>query len=287
MDHGRKMPPPLVWGRQPLQPHGAGAVQPKTAGLQGRPAPPALPVHRPQPRVEQSGQATPHGPVVQRQPIAQSPPLHSSVAEGVVQAKRRWTAAQHEQSRKFWEKKARKEARKEAASEAYLLRVQRTNLSQIVDADERYFSRYLKERKPTATVYRGDGRGVDQNSLTNLVLTDVNPKPGDRDISFYGVVAHTHSNASPGGMVSTTTNLQGAIEWATDDHNYGLVYEIQINDYIDVNALLAARNFRNRYQGQYEYLVPRKILRTEIKKVHLYQKTKAGVVSRIQTRSFR
>jgi hypothetical protein len=207
-------------------------------------------------------------------------------AEGVLQAKRRWTAAQHEQSRKFWEKKARKEARKEEASEARLLRAQRSLLTQIVDADERYFSKYLRTSKRPATVYRGNGIGVTADSLRNLVLSDVNPKPGASDISFFGVVEHTHSNASPGGMVSTTTNLQGAIDWATDKHKYGLVYEILINDYIDVNALLAARNFRNRYEGQYEYLIPRKILRSEIKKVHLYQKTNDGA-TRIQTRSFR
>jgi len=163
--------------------------------------------------------------------------------------------------------------------------VQRAALTEINDADERYFQKYLKQRKSRVTVYRGDGRGMNARSLTNLVLSDINPKPGASDISFFGVVDHTHSNASPGGMVSTTSHKQGAIDWAVDKHNFGLVYEIEIDEYIDVTALLAARNFKNRYLGQYEFLIPRKIYRNEIKKVHLYQKSKRGG-SLVRTRSF-
>jgi len=51
-----------------------------------------------------------------------------------------------------------------------------------------------------------------------------------------------------------------------------MVWKIQLYDYIDVNGLLAARNFRNRYEGQHEFLIPRKIARNEIKRVYLYTK---------------
>jgi hypothetical protein len=65
--------------------------------------------------------------------------------------------------------------------------------------------------------------------------------------------------------------MQGAIDWAIDDHRYGLVFEFLVSDYIDVNGVLSQRNFRNRYTGQYEFLIPRAIYASEVKSVSLYQ----------------
>lgn len=73
-------------------------------------------------------------------------------------------------------------------------------------------------------------------------------------------------------MVSTTSNMAGAIEWATDEHNYGLVWEIKLSDYVDVNYVMTQRNFRNRYEGQHEFLIPRAIKAAEIKSVSLYRR---------------
>jgi hypothetical protein len=98
------------------------------------------------------------GPVAQRQVVAPQP-SYSPMA--VVQAKggfarRRWSDAQREQSRVFWEKKARRIARQEEAFQARdvrLISVQRAALTQIVDADEHYFSKYLRTPKPIPAIF--------------------------------------------------------------------------------------------------------------------------------------
>lgn len=191
--------------------------------------------------------------------LQQKPAVHRlSPPPAVLQAKRgpKWTQAQHDARAEDWK----------------LISVQRSQLTEIKDQDEAYFKKYLKEPKKPAFVYRGDGRGVNQATWDNLVFGDITPKPGKADISFFGVVEHTHSNASPGGMVSTTTDMQGAIDWAVDTHPCGIVFEILIDDYIDVNDLLASRNFRNRYEGQHELLIPRSIRRSEVKRAYFYKK---------------
>jgi hypothetical protein len=167
---------------------------------------------------------------------------------------------------------ARKAARKaEMDAEHDMLWRERASAMEIVPSDERFFQEYLVKRKNPVRVYRGDGRGVTVLSLAAYVRTGVAPKPGAPDITFAGVVDHTHSNSSPGGMVSTTSHMQGAIDWAIDDHRYGLVFEFLVSDYIDVNGVLSQRNFRNRYTGQYEFLIPRAIYASEVKSVSLYQ----------------
>jgi len=166
----------------------------------------------------------------------------------------------------------RKAARKaEMDAEHDMLWRERALTTEIVPSDEVFFQEYLAKRKIPRTAYRGDGRNVNAGSLAAYVRTGVLPKPGAPDITFAGVVDHTHSNSSPGGMVSTTSQRQGAIDWAVDDHRYGLVFEFLVSDYIDVNSVLSQRNFRNRYHGQYELLIPRAIYMSEVKGVSLYQ----------------
>ena len=263
-------------------------------------APP--PVYRPQSSSGQMKNATgarvaapslvpamlPQGKLAVTQPSSQmSGPFFQPTAL-TIQAKggnpqKKWTEKQYEQSRRFWERKNARIARQaasRAARETRLLSTQRETLMQIDELDEEYFHQYLSSRKPAATVYRGDGRGMNANSLAQLRLSGVDPKPGQRDFSFYGVVDHTHTNSSPGGMVSTTHDKDIAIGFAVDKHNYGLVYEFKVTQYIDVNALLAARNFRNRYEAQYEYLIPGSLPQSAITKVSLYQKGGALVAEK-------
>ncbi|QJE01590.1 DUF4157 domain-containing protein [Massilia forsythiae] len=193
----------------------------------------------------------------------------SRPSKGIVQLKGglRWSAA----------KKA--DRLRDMMAEHELLQRQRADLGEVHESDEIYFQEYLAKPKTPIRVYRGTGINVKADSLQRFVRQDVPPKPGDPDVSFYGVLAHTHSNSSPGGMVSTTSHKGGAIEWATDDHNFGLVFEFLIAEYIDVNKLLATRNFRNRYQGQYEFLIPRGLKVSEMKSVTLYAKDKTGKVA--------
>lgn len=178
-----------------------------------------------------------------------------------------------------WSPEKKADRMRDMMAEHDLLQRQRADLVDICELDEAYFREYLAKYKKPVRVYRGTGINVNANSLQGFVRQDLPPKPGDPEISFYGVVAHTHSNSSPGGMVSTTSHKQGAIEWATDKHNFGLVFEFLIWEYIDVNALLATRNFRNRYYGQYEYLIPRGLRASELKAVTLYAKDRAGNVT--------
>jgi len=199
----------------------------------------------------------PFAPVQPKMVKAPAVPVFSTAK--VVQQRKgapRWTPDQHAARKADWD----------------LISRQRAALGEIAAGDETYFEKYLRETKKYVTVYRGDGRGVSPQSWAAFLINDINPKPGDPEISFYGVVAHTHSNASPGGMVSTTSKLDIALHWALETHTHGMVWKIQLYDYIDVNGLLAARNFRNRYEGQHEFLIPRKIARNEIKRVYLYTK---------------
>lgn len=209
---------------------------------------------------------------------AQPHPIsHSS--EGIIQPRRkRWTHAQREQSRKFWEKKREKEERKRKAEEARLLRTMRSSLAEIAPSDERFFQDYRKSSKPAVTVYRGAGWGITATSLDNYAGPgDIQPKAGTPDRTFYGVVNHQWSNRNHGCMVSCTAKICLGVHFAVDSHNYGLVYEIEIDDYIDVNWLLKKRNFRNRYLGQHEFLIPRAIRATEIRRVYLVSK-ETGII---------
>lgn len=174
------------------------------------------------------------------------------------------------------------QTRKEAAEidgqgEGALLASERDTLTTIVQSDERYFREYLAEAKDEITVYRGDGRNITATSLDDFVIRDVLPKPGEPDVSFQGVVEHTHTNTLSNGMVSTTTDQAQAIAWAVDDHRFGLVYEIRPRNYINVGELLRARNFKDRYAGQLEILIPGKVAAAEVVSVTLYNNAKAVV----------
>lgn len=162
-----------------------------------------------------------------------------------------------------------------------LIATERDDLGKIVKADESYFQDYLKQGKPPISVYRGDGRGVNQNTLNGYVFTGVQAG-GTPDISFFGVVQHTHSSTYKNGMVSTTPSLQQAIDWAVDDHPYGLVFEIRPANYIDVAFLLGARNYKNRFAAQLEILIPGSLAASEIAAVSLYQQAGKALVQRIQ-----
>ncbi len=162
-------------------------------------------------------------------------------------------------------KNARNEVDRKLKSE------ERDNLTQITDMDEKFFSEYLKKSKSAMTVYRGDGRGVSADFLEHYVRGDV-LAGGTEDISFYGVVQHTHSSTDKNGMVSTTTDKDQAFHWAVDDHNYGVVYEFQLTEYLHVENLLARRKFKNRFAAQKEILVPGNISASDIVSVSLYKK---------------
>jgi|GEM_PF-5787604 len=168
---------------------------------------------------------------------------------------------------------AKKAARKRQMDEDHELTWrQRSQLTQIVEADEEFFRQYLQETKPRLRVYRGNGIGVNANSLDTLTFTDILPG-GRPDISFYGVVEHTHTNTLKNGMVSTTSSFSIAHGFATDDHKYGIVYEIVLDNYINVTSLQNRRNFRERYPGQYEILVPGPIPASKIVSATLYNKS--------------
>lgn len=157
--------------------------------------------------------------------------------------------------------------------------VKRDDLGQITGLDEKFFEEYLQAPKPPVTVYRGDGRGVNAKFLDNFAVQDV-LAGGTRDISFYGVVQHTHSSTCKNGMVSTTTNRDQAYKWAMDDHNYGVVYEFRLTHYIDVADLLKTRNFKNRFDEQMEILVPGNIDASDFVSVSLYGKEE-GFIKKI------
>jgi hypothetical protein len=157
------------------------------------------------------------------------------------------------------------------AGDNELLATERNDLNQITEADERYFQWYLKQSKAAISVYRGDGRDINATSLDNFRFAHVLPG-GTRDISFRGVVEHTHSNSFKNGMVSTTSDFNGAHFWATSTHNYGIVYEFKPINYINVTELLQARNFKERYPGQFEILIPGAVSSGEVHSATLYNK---------------
>jgi hypothetical protein len=149
----------------------------------------------------------------------------------------------------------------------------RDALGQITDLDEAFFAQYLKSSKPPMTVYRGNGIGVTANSLNGLEFTTIEPG-GTRDVTFFGMVQHTHSNTFKNGMVSTTSSFDIAHGYATDGHNYGIVWEMLVTDYLHVANLLSGRNFKNRFPGQLEILIPGPVPASNIVSATLYQKDK-------------
>ncbi|MEN9985514.1 MAG: hypothetical protein RI925_1016 [Pseudomonadota bacterium] len=147
----------------------------------------------------------------------------------------------------------------------------RDALSQINDLDEQFFAQYMKQPKPPITVYRGDGRGVGANFLDKYHPEDI-MAGGTPDISFYGVVQHTHTSTQKNGMVSTTTEKNQAHSWAMDGKNYGVVYTFKLKNYIHVAELLARRHFKDRFAAQKEILAPGNIPAGDIISVRLYGK---------------
>ncbi|HSV29534.1 MAG TPA: hypothetical protein VLL76_08240, partial [Candidatus Omnitrophota bacterium] len=140
----------------------------------------------------------------------------------------------------------------------------------------------LKERTGAPKkVYRGDGRGMDQNSLANLTNVQGITAQGTLDLTFAGAVRHVCSNTDPGGVISTTADIDCAVHFAINSHPYGLVYEMEVTDYVDMCKVLSDRNFKNRYEAQKEFIVPKRISKAQIKKVMLYRK--GGVPNDIWT----
>jgi hypothetical protein len=161
--------------------------------------------------------------------------------------------------------------KQEEEKDATLRKEPRDKLTQITPADENFFRRYLKEPKKPRKVYRGDGRGINADSLKNKNFEEVLPG-GTPDISFFGVVQHMYTNTAKNGMVSTTGDFNIAHHFATEAHNYGIVYEFQVDNYIDVDDILDKRNFKNRYPGQKEILIPGSIEKNKIVSATLYNK---------------
>jgi hypothetical protein len=155
----------------------------------------------------------------------------------------------------------------------------RDSLLQITPLDEKFFAANLKRSKPPIKVYRGDGRGIDANSLVGLRFDDIEPG-GTRDVTFYGMVEHTHTNTAKNGMVSTTSAFDVAHFWATSSQRYGIVYEMIVDDYLHVANLLGGRRFKDRYPGQFEILIPGPVPASKIVSATLYQKDrKIGVLN--------
>ncbi|MFP4362043.1 MAG: DUF4157 domain-containing protein [Alphaproteobacteria bacterium] len=197
--------------------------------------------------------------------------------------KRNWTDAQRDQSRKFWEKKERKaEARR--LREAYiaspefqeklLLKKQRIQLHEVVEADEVYFEKYMAIPKSSVLVYRGDGRDVTEENMLDFNLKPLFPE-GGRDISFRGIVGHVTTNTMKNGMISTTADKACAIHFAVSKHKFGRVYTMEVRKWIDVEEVLRARNFKNRFEGQREYVVYEPILTAHYVSVEVYKQNPA------------
>jgi hypothetical protein len=126
--------------------------------------------------------------------------------------------------------------------------------------DEKFFYNYLNKPKKRITVYRGDSR-----SAGHL-------KAGDKKnalISFLGVVEHQRSSSNKNGMVSTTKNPEVA-KGFLNENGCGTLYEIQLDDYIDVNEILAKRNFENRFPTQQEVLSIGDISETSVVKKEIF-----------------
>jgi hypothetical protein len=152
-----------------------------------------------------------------------------------------------------------------------LLSKERNNTNQFTEMDEVYFRKYLAGSKSPITVYRGDGRDVTSESFDTLPFTTM-PAGGTPDITFAGVVEHTHTNTLKNGMVSCTTEPDVALHFATADHQYGVVWELILDNYIHVINLLKARNFKYRFPGQFEVLYPGAIPGAKIVSATLYNK---------------
>ena len=73
-------------------------------------------------------------------------------------------------------------------------------------------------------------------------------------------------------MVSTTSDLNIARGFATDNKEFGVIYTIEVKQYLDIDFLLKERNFKNRFEGQKEIQIPGVIKASEVKSVTLYQK---------------
>lgn len=150
---------------------------------------------------------------------------------------------------------------------------ERNSTNQFTEYDEIYFRDYISKSRGKKKVYRGDGRGVTQTSFDTLPFADM-PAGGSPDITFAGVVEHTHTNTLKNGMVSTTTDFDTALHFATSKQTYGVVWELELTEFIDVAALLKARNFKYRFPDQYEVLAPGSIPASKIKSAKLYEKKK-------------
>jgi hypothetical protein len=98
------------------------------------------------------------------------------------------------------------------------------------------------------------------------------PAGGTPDITFAGVVEHTHTNTRKNGMVSCTTDPAVALHFATETHQYGVVWKLKLDNYIHVANVLKARNFKYRFPGQYEVLYPGPIPGSKIVSATLYEK---------------
>lgn len=147
----------------------------------------------------------------------------------------------------------------------------RNDITKITISDELYFQEYIKKQKKPQVVFRGDGRNLNiQNFQIGTIQAEGNP-----NISFYGVVEHTHTNTAKNGMISTTTDEEQAKKWATGGgKRNGVVYKIILDNYIDVDKLLSNRNFKNRYQGQKEIMSLGHIEASKILSAVIYNKNK-------------
>jgi len=152
-----------------------------------------------------------------------------------------------------------------------LLSEERNDTNQFTELDEVYFRNYMEGSKSPITVYRGDGRDVTSDSFDKLPFADM-PAGGSPDITFAGVVEHTHTNTLKNGMVSCTTDPKVALHFATESHQYGVVWELMLENYIHVTNLLKARNFKYRFPGQFEVLYPGAIPGSKIVSATLYKK---------------
>lgn len=152
-----------------------------------------------------------------------------------------------------------------------LLSQERNFPTQYTEMDEIYFRKYMADSKSAITVYRGDGRNVTRESFDELPFATM-PAGGTPDITFAGVVDHTHSNTKKNGMVSCTTDPSVAHHFATESHEYGVVWELKLDNYIHVTNLLKSRNFKYRFPGQFEILHPGPIPGGKIVSAKLYNK---------------
>ncbi|WP_018970929.1 hypothetical protein [Rubritalea marina] len=158
-----------------------------------------------------------------------------------------------------------------SSAEKGLLSKERNDPTQFTKMDEIHFRDYMAKSKPAITVLRGDGRDVTPDSFKDLPFTNI-PAGGTSDISFAGVVEHTHTNTLKNGMVSCTTDFDTALHFATEKHEYGVVWELELDKYIHVADLLKTRNFKNRFPQQFEVLHPGSIPKSKIKSATLYKK---------------